>query len=182
MAQPVTTTTPQPAQSQSSLWQGEKPGFEDVWDTVNPMQHLPVVSGLYRAGSGDQIGNGPRLAGGALYGVLTGGPVLGLAGSAADVLVRESSGKDVGEHVASALMPQTVTRPVAPQPNWQVYGAPSVTARASGYQIYTGATQVDAALLQQGMTPNAAQAATPAAQQAAVYRYQSMAANAPVVR
>ncbi len=53
-------------------------GFGDLLDAVNPLQHLPVVSSLYREASGDGIGLPARLAGGFLFG----GP-WGLLGSAA---------------------------------------------------------------------------------------------------
>ncbi|MGE5548175.1 MAG: hypothetical protein ACM33T_14815 [Solirubrobacterales bacterium] len=72
----------------------EEPSFWDLVDVVNPLQHIPVVNTLYREATGDQIGVGARLAGGALFG----GPV-GLLVSAIGIGVEEETGKDIGGHV-----------------------------------------------------------------------------------
>ena len=39
--------------------------FGDVLDVINPLQHIPVVSTIYRAITGDEISPGARVAGGA---------------------------------------------------------------------------------------------------------------------
>ena len=95
---PVEAAPPQPTTTASG--DGFAPfgadgfGFGDLLDIVNPLQHIPVVSTLYRAISGDEIAAAPRLLGGTLFG----GPI-GLAAATVNVMVDESSGKDVGEHV-----------------------------------------------------------------------------------
>ncbi|HYD66608.1 hypothetical protein [Azospirillum sp.] len=61
--------------------------FGDLLDAVNPLQHLPVVSSIYRETSGDNIGLPARLAGGFLFG----GP-MGLLGSAALALFEGITG------------------------------------------------------------------------------------------
>lgn len=43
-------------------------GFEDVLDALNPLQHIPVVSSLYREASGDGISPIVSMASGALLG------------------------------------------------------------------------------------------------------------------
>lgn len=68
-------------------------GFGDIVDTVNPLQHIPVVSTLYREITGDAISAGARIAGGGLF-----GGVLGLASSAVNAVVEAGTGKDLGEH------------------------------------------------------------------------------------
>lgn len=68
--------------------------FFDLLDVVNPLQHIPIVSTLYREISGDTIGNPARIAGGFLF-----GGVIGLAGSVANAIVDETTGKDVGDHL-----------------------------------------------------------------------------------
>lgn len=73
---------------------GEELSFWDFLDVINPLQHIPVVSTLYRELTGDQIKTPAKLAGGALF-----GGVIGLAASTADVLLKEASGRDAGEHV-----------------------------------------------------------------------------------
>lgn len=72
--------------------------FWDLLDAVNPLQHLPGVSMLYRQITGDEIKAPAKLAGGLLYG----GP-LGLASSALDVGIEELTGSDIGDHVMSLV-------------------------------------------------------------------------------
>jgi hypothetical protein len=68
--------------------------FADLLDVVNPLQHIPIVSDLYRAVSGDEISAGARMAGGTLY-----GGALGFVGALANTMVEEMSGKDIGGNV-----------------------------------------------------------------------------------
>lgn len=73
-------------------------GVDDLIDIVNPLQHIPIVSSLYRWITGDEIAPAASLAGGALFG----GPI-GMAGAAAGVAVEETTGRDLGGH-AIAMM------------------------------------------------------------------------------
>jgi len=66
-------------------------GFDDFLDLINPLQHIPIVSTLYRDLTGDEISPGARILGGALYG----GPV-GFAASIGNAAVEQVAGKDVG--------------------------------------------------------------------------------------
>ncbi len=68
--------------------------FSAFLDIINPLQHIPVVSTIYRAVTGDTIENGSRLIGGTLFG----GPI-GFIASAISGMIEESTGKDVGDHV-----------------------------------------------------------------------------------
>jgi hypothetical protein len=43
-------------------------GFDDLLDIVNPLQHLPIVSTIYRAITGDEISTGARIVGSGVYG------------------------------------------------------------------------------------------------------------------
>ena len=72
--------------------------FDDLLDVINPLQHIPVVSTLYRHFTGDTIANGPRLAGGGLFGGL-----IGLAGAAVNIAIEEGTGRDIGDHVLAML-------------------------------------------------------------------------------
>ncbi|EME68070.1 hypothetical protein H261_20245 [Paramagnetospirillum caucaseum] len=72
----------------------EEPSFLDFLDVINPLQHIPLVNNLYREITGDKIGVAARLVGGTLFG----GP-LGLLASAANCVLEESTGHDVGGHV-----------------------------------------------------------------------------------
>ncbi len=72
--------------------------FWDLLDIVNPLQHIPVVSTIYRAVTGDKIDPGARIAGGTLFG----GPI-GMALSLVSAMVEEGTGKDPGEHALAML-------------------------------------------------------------------------------
>lgn len=76
----------------------EGPTFAEFLDIINPLQHIPVVSTLYRAITGDDIGTGPRVAGGMLFGGPIGALVAGVT-----ALFEEASGGDIGEHIAELI-------------------------------------------------------------------------------
>jgi hypothetical protein len=91
--------------SASSLhfWADGSFSFRDFLDTINPLQHLPVVSTIYGWITGKHdIGDLPRIAGDALYG----GPWGALSGLV-NALVKEESGQDIGEHVVATLIGDT---------------------------------------------------------------------------
>lgn len=72
--------------------------FDDFLDIINPLQHLPVVSFLYRAITGDQIKPAMRILGDIGYG----GPT-GFLGSCAEVLFEAIFGADPGSTALSFL-------------------------------------------------------------------------------
>jgi hypothetical protein len=72
--------------------------FDDLLDIVNPLQHLPVVSTIYRSVTGDKIGDVEKVAGDTLY-----GGTIGLISSLADVAFEKITGKDFGDTVMTAL-------------------------------------------------------------------------------
>lgn len=72
--------------------------FGDFLDVINPLQHIPIVSTIYRAVTGDTIKPGSRIAGDTLFG----GPI-GLAAGVIDAMVQESTGKDIGEQAMAAV-------------------------------------------------------------------------------
>src|SRR6516164_9237091 len=96
----TTPTTPAPAASAapaadtSSLSDDIGDFFHNLLEIVNPLQHLPVVSTLYRNLTGDKINTFDKIAGDTLYG----GPI-GFAGSVADTIFEKVTGKDVGDTV-----------------------------------------------------------------------------------
>lgn len=73
-------------------------GFLDFLDVINPLQHLPIVSTIYRSLTGDTISDAARMAGGALYG----GP-LGVIGALANVVVEAETGTDIGGNAMAWL-------------------------------------------------------------------------------
>lgn len=91
------TAADQPAAAEKprrGLFGPEGFSFSAFLDIINPLQHIPVVSTIYRAVTGDTIENGSRLIGGTLFG----GPI-GFIASAISGMIEESTGKDVGDHV-----------------------------------------------------------------------------------
>jgi len=70
----------------------------DVIDIINPLQHIPIVSSLYRHLTGDEINVAPRVIGDTLLF----GPI-GAAFSVFNVALSAITGKDVGEHVIAFL-------------------------------------------------------------------------------
>lgn len=72
--------------------------FLDLLDIVNPLQHIPVVSTIYRRISGDLLDPLPRVAGGALFGGIT-----GVISAVANLVVTEATGKDIGAGVLALL-------------------------------------------------------------------------------
>ncbi|MCZ6590982.1 MAG: hypothetical protein O7B98_07575, partial [Alphaproteobacteria bacterium] len=98
--------------------------FENLLDIINPLQHIPVVSTIYRAITGDQIAAPARLIGGALFG----GP-LGFASASANLLLEDVTGDDLAGHalaligglddtleLASAAVSSVTVTPLAPPP------------------------------------------------------------------
>jgi hypothetical protein len=126
----------EPAQAASAAgddgWGPDGFGFDDFVDIINPLQHLPFVSTLYREFTGDTIAPAARTAGSALYG----GPA-GLVAGVANVMFEAESGSDIGatmvaeltgggstpvnaapvEAVLLAEAPQTVSPSPVPAPN-----------------------------------------------------------------
>ena len=72
--------------------------FGDLLDIVNPLQHLPVISTLYRAITGDTIGTPEKIAGDTLY-----GGIYGFVGSLADTAFQAITGRNVGDTVLAFL-------------------------------------------------------------------------------
>jgi hypothetical protein len=66
--------------------------FQNVLDIVNPLEHLPVVSTIYHAITGNETGDVEKIAGDTLYG----GPI-GLVSSLANVAFEKITGKDFGD-------------------------------------------------------------------------------------
>lgn len=92
--------------------------FGDLLDLLNPLEHIPVVSSIYRAVTGDTINPVSRVAGDILFA----GP-LGVAsaiasgvGAVADTMMEAKTGKDVAGTVYASLFgedaPDSPTNPV----------------------------------------------------------------------
>jgi len=86
--------------------------FLDLLDIINPLQHTPVVGTLYRELTGDTLDPLPRIVGSTLFF----GPI-GAGISGANVVLKQTSGQDIGEHIMAMLRdekPATQTAEVLP--------------------------------------------------------------------
>ncbi len=81
-----------------SLWGSDGLTFGDILDIINPLQHIPIISTIYRSITGDDIAAAPKVAGGALF-----GGVIGLVVSIIDTAIEQISGQDTGEHLLALL-------------------------------------------------------------------------------
>ena len=72
--------------------------FDDLIDIINPLQHLPIVSTIYRAITGDEISVKARAVGGGLFG----GPI-GLLAAGATMAVEEATGLTAEGTLASVF-------------------------------------------------------------------------------
>ncbi len=72
--------------------------FDDFLDVINPLQHLPIVSTIYRALTHDTIKPLERIAGDSLYGGLW-----GFVSSVANVVFEKITGKDFGDTAIALL-------------------------------------------------------------------------------
>lgn len=73
--------------------------FGALIDIINPLQHIPVISSIYRRITGDELGPVSRVAGGGLF-----FGVIGLAGSMVNAFLEKTTGQDVGDRVLNAAL------------------------------------------------------------------------------
>lgn len=108
-------SAPKATSKAGDLWESGSFSVGDVIDMINPLQHLPVISTIYRKLTGDEIGAGPRMIGGAIFGALTGSLVSGLASAMVNAFSTRGTGKDIGQHMIeyaqSAISPGPVSQP-----------------------------------------------------------------------
>jgi len=68
--------------------------FDDFLDIINPLQHIPIISTIYRHITGDTIKPLEQIAGDTLFGGLT-----GLASSVANYAFEKVAGENLGDVV-----------------------------------------------------------------------------------
>lgn len=68
-------------------------GFADLIDMINPLQHIPLVSHIYREITGDSIKPASQILGGAVF-----GGALGAAGGLVNVVIEEETGGDITQN------------------------------------------------------------------------------------
>lgn len=185
---------PAPDDGKPHLWGQKGFQFHDLLDAINPLQHLPVISSVYRWITGDTIGNIPRIVGDALY-----GGIPGFASGLFGVLLKEETGKDVGEHVVATLFGDSNSSASPPaqsaqQPELSTAQAAALThaplettalaplsaAAAASAPAVTPATAAPAAPAGNSTTPAAA--AAPAVQPVAAAPVQPDHAPIPLAR
>lgn len=113
-------TDPAVLADRSRAWNGTDFSFHDLVDIINPLQHLPVISTVYRYLTGDTIGAIPRIIGDTLYG----GPI-GFAAGLVGASLKQESGKDVGETMIAMV---TGDDSVATNANVAANGSPTAPA------------------------------------------------------
>ncbi|MEJ0010929.1 MAG: hypothetical protein WDN72_10985 [Alphaproteobacteria bacterium] len=97
------TISPVPAATGAGgFFSSGTPGFSDIMDTINPLEHIPVVSAVYDAiksshGKPD-ISPAAEIAGGALF-----GGVFGMVGGLANVIFKSATGHSIGTAIADAV-------------------------------------------------------------------------------
>lgn len=118
---------------------GEGNSFMDflgnLVDVVNPLQHIPVVSSIYRRLTGDQIGGAAMIAGGALYGGPVGGAV-----AAANVAIAQETGGYAGDQMLARAIgdaPRTATPAAASTMLASAESATSAASQASTDRLVT---------------------------------------------
>jgi hypothetical protein len=96
--------------------------FADFLDIVNPLEHIPVISTIYRAITGDRPGTFEKIAGDSLY-----GGFVGFVSSLADTAFQAITGKDVGDTVLAFLTGDDATQTAASDTPAEVTPAAAIT-------------------------------------------------------
>jgi len=86
------------AKGDQRFWGGDGLRFGDILDTINPLQHIPGVSTIYRNLTGDEMSPGARIAGGTIFG----GPIGFISGLVSSA-VEGATGRDLGDHILAML-------------------------------------------------------------------------------
>ncbi|GAA0572283.1 hypothetical protein [Caenispirillum bisanense] len=135
--------------------------FWDFVDIINPLQHLPIISTIYREITGDTIKPLARVAGGALF-----GGAIGAAVAVVTEVVEEAAGLNNGETLLSlfkgddAAPAEGETQLAAAEAGKAGEGAGSAALPASAAAL---ASAIAAAPAQQAPAAAAAATAAPAA-------------------
>lgn len=99
------------AASEEEFWGEDGFSFLDFLDMINPMQHIPVVSDIYRSVTGDELSTGAKLVGGGIY-----GGVVGFAVSLLNSVVEDTTGEGITDHMKAIF---TRDEPIAVAENMQ---------------------------------------------------------------
>jgi hypothetical protein len=94
---PVMSSQSAPAHARGEITADDF-NFDALIDTINPLQHIPVVGTLYRKITGDEMGAPASIVGGALY-----GGVFGFFSALGNEFLKAVTGNDVGDTILSLL-------------------------------------------------------------------------------
>lgn len=89
----------------SGIWETGSFSFRDILDAINPLQHIPIISTIYRKLTGDHMGYASRIVGDTLFGGVFGSFISGAISAIANVFLDAFTGQDIGEHVMAAVKP-----------------------------------------------------------------------------
>jgi len=125
------------AQKTGHTWETGSFSFRDIIDAINPLQHIPIISTIYRKLTGDKMGYASRIVGDTLFGGVFGSFVSGLVSALTNVFVDSVTGKDIGEHLVASVQPAVQTTTAAP-----VYTKPTVVTQQQHPPILAAANPV----------------------------------------
>lgn len=94
-------------------------GFGDLIDIINPLQHIPVISTVYRAITGDSIRSSSDIVGGAVY-----GGIMGAATGLVDLVVKHETGKNIAQHALALVSGEDSTPSAARVGGTSISSAP----------------------------------------------------------
>lgn len=105
--------------------------FSDFLDLINPLEHIPVLSSIYREITGEHINPISRVAGDVVYGALMGGVSAALSGLGAigDAIMEAETGKDATGNVVAALF--GIDSPASPAATTQLAQADNAAPQAA---------------------------------------------------
>ncbi len=101
---------------------GDAFSFLDIIDIINPLQHIPIVSTIYRAVTNDAIKAPARILGGGIFGGVIGG-ILGIV----NAVLTEATGRDIGGHLMALFQIGDKHPPSAPEARVQNNGGTETT-------------------------------------------------------
>ena len=123
--------------SSGSFWSGDAPSFKDILDTINPLQHIPIVSSIYEALTGDTQSSGSNVIGGALFG----GPI-GLVASIFDEVVKQQTGAGVTGNLMAAIEGKPVPALQTNQTTQVADNMPLGANQRAAYNAYVNASML----------------------------------------
>jgi len=128
---------------------GDTPSFHDLLAIINPLQHIPIISTIYRQLTGDNESAMSSIIGGALYG----GPI-GMAASMIDLGVHDATGKSAGDNLVALVTGSDKTKDTM-----TAAAAPAAPARPTGTATAASGSDPAAPAKTAAATPSTAMAA-----------------------